>query len=89
MKPSLRKGWRKVAEAFGQAASATIASSSTATAGRRQAMATVIECRDGFLVGGASDDELAPNAEARVREAHLELIGTLSRHQFLAMAKEV
>jgi hypothetical protein len=52
-------------------------------------MAKVIECEDGFLVGGASDDELLANAEAHLREAHPVPTGKLSRGQFLAMAKEV
>jgi hypothetical protein len=37
-------------------------------------MAKVIKCQDEFLVRGASDDEL---------------VGTVSRDQFLAMAEEV
>jgi predicted small metal-binding protein len=78
-----------VAEAFAEAAWATIASSSTAAVGRRQMMAKLIECQDGFLVRGASDDELVANAEAHLRDAHPELVGTLSRDQFLAMAREV
>jgi hypothetical protein len=49
MRTSLGKGRGKVAEAFEQAAWATIALSSTAAAGRRQAMAKVIESsRDQF-----------------------------------------
>jgi hypothetical protein len=52
-------------------------------------MAKVIEGEDGFLVRGASDDEVVANAEAHVREAHPELVGALSRDQFLAMAKKV
>ena len=52
-------------------------------------MAKVIECEDGFLVGGAGDVGLVANAETHPREAHPELIGKLSRGQFLAMAEEV
>jgi hypothetical protein len=52
-------------------------------------MAKVIECEDGFLVRGGSDDEVVVNAEAHVRDARPELVGTLSRDQFLAVAKEV
>ena len=52
-------------------------------------MAKVIKCQDGFLVRGASDDELVANAEAHLREVHPELVGRVSRDQLLAMAEEV
>jgi hypothetical protein len=52
-------------------------------------MAKVIECEDGFLVGGASDRDLVANAEAHLRDTHPELVGPISRDQFLVMAKEV
>jgi hypothetical protein len=55
----------------------------------RQAMAKVIMCEDGFLIRGASDGGLVAKAEAHVRDAHPELVGTLSRDKFLVMAKEV
>ena len=52
-------------------------------------MAKVIERGDGFLVSGASDGGLAAKADAHVREARPELVGTISRDQFLVMASEV
>jgi predicted small metal-binding protein len=52
-------------------------------------MAKVIECGDGFLVRGASDHDLVAKAEAHLRDAHAELVGTIFRDQFLAMAEEV
>jgi hypothetical protein len=52
-------------------------------------MAKVIKCQDGFLVRGASDDELVANAEAHLRDVHPELVGAVSRDQLLAMAEEV
>jgi predicted small metal-binding protein len=52
-------------------------------------MAKVIKCQDGFLVRGASDDELVANAEVHLRDVHPELVGTVSRDQFLAMAEEL
>jgi hypothetical protein len=52
-------------------------------------MAKVIECEDRFLVRGASDDDLVAVAEAHLRDTHPELVGTISRDQFPAMAKEV
>jgi predicted small metal-binding protein len=51
-------------------------------------MAKQINCACGYVVKGASDDELVANAEAHMREVHPELAGTMSREQVLAMATE-
>lgn len=51
-------------------------------------MAKIIECDDGVVVRGDTDDEVVANAEAHIREAHPELVGKVTREQLLGMAKE-
>ena len=51
-------------------------------------MAKVINCDDGVVIRGESDDELVANAEAHIRSAHPELAGTMTRDQILGMATE-
>jgi hypothetical protein len=52
-------------------------------------MAKVFECEmDGALLRGEDDDELVANVERHLGEAHPDLVGTLSREQILASAKE-
>lgn len=52
-------------------------------------MAKIINCDDGFVVRGQTDDELIANAERHLREAHPELVGKVTREQLLAQAVEV
>jgi hypothetical protein len=47
-----------------------------------------IECDDGIIVTGATDDELVSAMEEHLRSAHPELAGRLSRFEILAMATE-
>ena len=52
-------------------------------------MAKTFECeRDGVVIRGADDDELAANVERHVAHAHPDLVGTLSRDDILAAADE-
>lgn len=51
-------------------------------------MAKVIHCDDGAVITGADDAELITNAEAHVRAAHPELVGTMSVETLLAQAVE-
>jgi predicted small metal-binding protein len=51
-------------------------------------MAKVINCECGFVVRGADDDELVRNAEEHVSSAHPEMVGKISRDDFLGMAEE-
>ena len=51
-------------------------------------MAKVINCDDGVVIRGETDDELVTNARAHIRDAHPELDGTMTREQILGMAKE-
>ena len=51
-------------------------------------MSKVIECEDGYVVRGETDDELVAGAEQHIRDAHPELVGKMTREQILAMAKE-
>ncbi len=51
-------------------------------------MASVIKCECGFVVRGEDDDELVRNAEEHVTREHPEMVGTISRDEFLAMAEE-
>ena len=48
-------------------------------------MAKEFTCeRDGFVMRGANDDELAARVERHIAEAHPDLVGKLSRQQILA-----
>ena len=49
-------------------------------------MAKVINCDDGVVVTGETDDELLANARRHIRDAHPELDGQLTDDQLLAMA---
>ena len=51
-------------------------------------MTKVINCEDGVVITGATDDELVANAKAHIAEAHPDLHGKLSRDDILAMAQE-
>jgi predicted small metal-binding protein len=51
-------------------------------------MARVINCECGQVIRGASDDELVAKAQSHVDESHPELVGQLSRDDFLGMAEE-
>lgn len=48
-------------------------------------MAKVFTCeRDGFVMRGETDDELAAQVERHIAEAHPDLVGKLSRGEILA-----
>jgi hypothetical protein len=52
-------------------------------------MAKEFECeRDGLVIRGADDDELVANVERHIAEAHLDLVGKVSREDIVAAAKE-
>ena len=51
-------------------------------------MAYVINCDCGYVVRADSEDELVANAEAHVQDAHPDMVGKVSREDFLAMAEE-
>ncbi len=51
-------------------------------------MARQINCECGQVITGADDDELVKKAEEHVNENHPDLVGKLSRDDFLAMAEE-
>ena len=52
-------------------------------------MAKEFECeRDGVVIRGADDDDLVANVERHLAEAHLELVGRVSRKDIVAAAKE-
>ena len=52
-------------------------------------MAKTFECeRDGVVIRGADDDELAANVDDHVAEAHPDLVGKLSRDDILAAAAD-
>jgi predicted small metal-binding protein len=48
----------------------------------------VIDCECGYVIRGASDDELVAAAYKHMRAAHPE-VGTIPRAQLLAMAETV
>ena len=49
-------------------------------------MAKVINCDDGVVVRGDSDEELLANARRHLREAHPDMDGQVTDDQLLAMA---
>jgi hypothetical protein len=52
-------------------------------------MAMEFECeRDGVIIRGADDEELAAEVERHIAEAHPDLAGKVSREDILAAAKE-
>ena len=52
-------------------------------------MAKEFECeRDGVVIRGADEDELAANVDRHIAEAHPDLVGKVSREDILAAAKE-
>jgi len=51
-------------------------------------MTMVIKCECGYQVRGESEDELLANADRHVGDAHPDLVGKISREDFLAMAEE-
>jgi hypothetical protein len=52
-------------------------------------MAKEFECeRDGVVIRGADDHELAANVERHLVEAHPDLAGKVSREDIVAAAKE-
>jgi predicted small metal-binding protein len=51
-------------------------------------MGKVINCECGYTVRGESDEELLANAERHVQDTHPDLVGKISRDQFMAMAEQ-
>ena len=48
-------------------------------------MAKEFTCElDGFVMRGATDDELVAHVERHIAEAHADLVGKLSREEILA-----
>jgi predicted small metal-binding protein len=56
---------------------------------KEKTMARQINCDDGFVISGNSDDELVTNAYAHMKEHHPDLYSTLSREQILGLVVEV
>jgi predicted small metal-binding protein len=51
-------------------------------------MAKIINCECGYVVRGASDDELVANLENHIAQDHPELVGRNDRNELLALAEE-
>jgi hypothetical protein len=51
-------------------------------------MAKLINCECGAVVRGETDDDLIANAEAHVAEHHPDLVGKISRDDWMGMAEE-
>jgi predicted small metal-binding protein len=51
-------------------------------------MSMVIQCECGYRVRGEDESELLANADRHVGETHPDLVGKISREDFLAMAEE-
>lgn len=56
---------------------------------RRWAVAKVVECEDGAVMRGETDDELWEAAQRHLREAHPDLVGKVTREAILAQAREI
>ncbi|MGH2688969.1 MAG: DUF1059 domain-containing protein [Actinomycetota bacterium] len=52
-------------------------------------MARIINCVDGVVIRGETDEELLANAREHIRTAHPEMAGTMTDADLLAMATEV
>jgi predicted small metal-binding protein len=50
-------------------------------------MARLIKCECGYVVRGDNEQELLDQAEKHVRETHPDLVGKVTRDDFLAMAE--
>jgi predicted small metal-binding protein len=51
-------------------------------------MGYVINCECGYVVRAENEDDVVANAEAHVRDEHPDMVGKVSREDFLAMAEE-
>ncbi|MGI9020065.1 MAG: DUF1059 domain-containing protein [Solirubrobacterales bacterium] len=51
-------------------------------------MAYVINCECGYVVRAEDEDTLVSNAQDHVADAHPDMVGKVSREDFLAMAEE-
>ena len=51
-------------------------------------MAYVINCDCGYVVRAETEDELVDNVNAHIQDAHPDMVGKVSREDFLAMAEE-
>jgi predicted small metal-binding protein len=54
----------------------------------RNVMSRVINCECGQVIHGESDDELVAKAQEHVDSNHPDLVGKLSRDDFLGMSEE-
>ncbi len=52
-------------------------------------MGYLINCDDGFVVRGETEEELLANAELHIQQAHPDLVGKVSRDDLLAQAEQV
>lgn len=50
-------------------------------------MGYVINCDCGYRVEAETEDELVANAEAHIEDEHPDMVGKVSREQFLEMAE--
>jgi predicted small metal-binding protein len=55
---------------------------------RSSEMAYVINCDCGYVVRAETEDELVDSANAHIEDAHPDMVGKVSREDFLAMAEE-
>ena len=51
-------------------------------------MTKVLNCECGFTVRGKDEDELLANVEQHVADQHPDLVGTVTREDFLSMVEE-
>lgn len=51
-------------------------------------MSYTINCDCGYVVQAETEDELVASAEQHVQDAHPDMVGKVSREDFLAMAEQ-
>jgi predicted small metal-binding protein len=51
-------------------------------------MSKLINCECGYVVRGADEDEVVQRAQEHVDADHPELVGKVTREDFLAMAED-
>jgi predicted small metal-binding protein len=51
-------------------------------------MGKLINCECGYVVRGADEDEVVRRAQEHVEADHPDLVGQISREQFVAMSED-
>ena len=55
---------------------------------KEAAVAYTINCDCGYVVKGDTEDEVVTKGQEHIQDAHPDMVGKVSREDFLAMAEE-